>query len=96
MGDKPDAGEKDFLQKPPYQAADPAAFDRKLQGGCHCGRVKYWLSREQPLNAKFCHCRGCQVMHGKCVNPICLPEANLSGDNQVHRSSGLLSSTKKI
>lgn len=55
----------DFLQKPPYRAVDPATFDKKLQGGCHCGRVKYWLSQDQPLNAKFCHCRGCQVMHGE-------------------------------
>ncbi|KAK6852363.1 hypothetical protein PG995_010914 [Apiospora arundinis] len=64
MADSQDATQKDFLQRPPYQAADPAAFDKKLQGSCHCGRVKYWLSREQPLNAKFCHCRGCQVLHG--------------------------------
>lgn len=71
MADSQDATQKDFLQRPPYQAADPAAFDKKLQGSCHCGRVKYWLSREQPLNAKFCHCRGCQVLHGK-LTKICL------------------------
>ncbi|KAK8128023.1 Mss4-like protein [Apiospora sp. TS-2023a] len=65
MTDSPEITRQgDFLQKPPYHAADPAAFDKKLQGSCHCGRVKYWLSKAEPLNAKFCHCRGCQVMHG--------------------------------
>ncbi|KAK8090542.1 Mss4-like protein [Apiospora phragmitis] len=64
MAGNPDIIQQDFLQRSPYHAADPAAFDKKLQGACHCGRVKYWLSKDQPLNAKFCHCRGCQVMHG--------------------------------
>jgi hypothetical protein len=26
--------------------------------------VQYQLSREKPLDAKFCHCKTCQVIHG--------------------------------
>ncbi|PQE24219.1 glutathione-dependent formaldehyde-activating family gfa protein [Rutstroemia sp. NJR-2017a BVV2] len=39
-------------------------FKALYEGGCHCGRVKYQLSREKPLDAKFCHCSTCQVIHG--------------------------------
>ncbi|KAG0646421.1 hypothetical protein D0Z07_7356 [Hyphodiscus hymeniophilus] len=39
-------------------------FRALYEGGCHCGRVKYQLSREKPLDAKFCHCSTCQVLHG--------------------------------
>ena len=30
---------------------------------CYCGRVKYQV-RGEPESAKFCHCRGCQQLHG--------------------------------
>jgi hypothetical protein len=30
---------------------------------CFCGRVKYEV-RGDPESAKFCHCRGCQQLHG--------------------------------
>lgn len=39
-------------------------FDVKWNGSCHCGRVKYQLSREVPLDAKYCHCTTCQRLHG--------------------------------
>lgn len=39
-------------------------FKALYEGSCHCGRVRYQLSRERPLEAKFCHCRTCQVLHG--------------------------------
>lgn len=48
--------------RPPYQHVE--GFEKKLEGSCHCGRVKYWLKRDKPLDAKYCHCRGCQVLHG--------------------------------
>lgn len=41
-------------------------FKALYEGGCHCGRVKYQLSREKPLDAKYCHCGTCQVLHGVC------------------------------
>lgn len=39
-------------------------FPVKWRGGCHCGRVKYQLSRERPLASKYCHCTTCQRLHG--------------------------------
>ena len=36
----------------------------KYRAYCHCQRVSYALRRERPLDAKYCHCRGCQIMHG--------------------------------
>lgn len=51
--------------RPPYQIQPPDEFGTiKWRGKCHCGQVTYSLNRERPLNAKFCHCRGCQLMHG--------------------------------
>ncbi|KAJ5300282.1 hypothetical protein N7508_007525 [Penicillium antarcticum] len=31
---------------------------------CLCGKNIYLLKQDKPLNAKFCHCRGCQITHG--------------------------------
>lgn len=54
-------------QQPPYAYSEDgeAAFEKKLEGKCQCGRVRYWLKSDKPLSSKFCHCRGCQVLHGK-------------------------------
>ncbi|KND89954.1 hypothetical protein TOPH_05365 [Tolypocladium ophioglossoides CBS 100239] len=54
---------------PPYQQPDRpsverAAFRRKLRGACHCGRIVYWLSKDEPLASKYCHCNDCKVLHG--------------------------------
>ncbi|KAL2874061.1 hypothetical protein SGCOL_010742 [Colletotrichum sp. CLE4] len=40
------------------------AFHKKIRGACQCGQVTYWLSKDEPLASKFCHCRDCQKMHG--------------------------------
>lgn len=54
-----------WKHRPPYQIQDLNEFGEiKWRAHCECGKVKYSLKRDQPLNAKFCHCRGCQVMHG--------------------------------
>ncbi|KAH7026383.1 Mss4-like protein [Microdochium trichocladiopsis] len=72
------SGSNDRWQdEPPYKltvqkAADAGAdttgrrekFEKKLEAQCHCGRVRYWISRDKPLVAKFCHCHGCQKLHG--------------------------------
>ena len=42
---------------------DPNFYVR-YQASCHCGKVKYQLSREKPLDSKFCHCTTCQKLHG--------------------------------
>lgn len=50
----------------PYKVHDDAEDFRVLyEGGCHCGRVRYQLSRDKPLDAKYCHCTTCQTLHGK-------------------------------
>lgn len=57
--------EEAWKHRPPYQIQSPEEFGPvKWHGKCHCGQITYSLSREKPLNAKFCHCRGCQLMHG--------------------------------
>ncbi|KAJ0416370.1 Mss4-like protein [Aspergillus carlsbadensis] len=57
-----DPGYKD---RPPYKIRPDADFgEAKWRGSCHCGQVTYKISRQTPLNAKYCHCRGCQVTHG--------------------------------
>ncbi|EXU98843.1 glutathione-dependent formaldehyde-activating enzyme [Metarhizium robertsii] len=51
--------------KPPYQPPDTRSqFRREIQGSCHCRKVLYWISTDKPLASKFCHCVGCQVIHG--------------------------------
>ena len=34
-----------------------------LQGGCHCGAVRYEMS-EQVKHSSLCHCRDCRVCAG--------------------------------
>ncbi|KFH45385.1 hypothetical protein ACRE_038390 [Hapsidospora chrysogenum ATCC 11550] len=55
--------------RPPYQRPDESSperekFEKKLRGECHCGQVVYWLSTDNPLDVKYCHCHDCQVLHG--------------------------------
>ncbi|KAL4995425.1 Mss4-like protein [Aspergillus recurvatus] len=57
-----DPGYKD---RPPYKIRSDEEFGPvKWRASCNCGQVTYKISRELPLNAKYCHCRGCQVTHG--------------------------------
>jgi hypothetical protein len=49
----------------PYKVhSNDENFKALYEGSCHCGRIQYQLSREKPLDAKFCHCNTCQVLHG--------------------------------
>lgn len=51
----------------PYKIhEDDPDFEALYEGSCHCGRVQYQLSREKPLESKYCHCGTCQVLHGVC------------------------------
>lgn len=51
--------------KEPYKIHDKGSdFKALYEGECHCGKVKYELSREKPLDAKYCHCTTCQTLHG--------------------------------
>ncbi|KAJ6119057.1 hypothetical protein N7471_013008 [Penicillium samsonianum] len=56
---------EDYTKRPPYLLQPLQEFGEiKWHAQCQCGEVKYALRRERPLNAKFCHCRQCQVLHG--------------------------------
>lgn len=83
--------------RPPYAIQSPEQFGPvQWRGRCHCGRITYSLNREKPLNAKFCHCRGCQLMHGLPLFPLdayCI-DAELMRTVKEPPSNGPLSSTK--
>ncbi|OJJ44007.1 hypothetical protein ASPZODRAFT_122141 [Penicilliopsis zonata CBS 506.65] len=61
-----DTGEEEsWKHRPPYRIQSLEEFGPvKWKGTCKCGQIAYYLNRDKPLKAKFCHCRGCQVMHG--------------------------------
>ena len=48
---------------PEYAALDDPVFIPRYRAACFCGSVRYEVSAE-PVDAKFCHCRACQVLHG--------------------------------
>ena len=52
-------------RSPYLSPSERDSFSIKLTASCHCGRVKYHLNEDEPLDSKFCHCRGCQVIHGE-------------------------------
>lgn len=57
--------DEQWKHRPPYNIQSPQELGPvRWRGYCQCRKISYVLNREQPLNAKFCHCRGCQVMHG--------------------------------
>ena len=55
----------EWKHRAPYRVHDnDPNFHVRYSGSCHCGRVQYQLSREKPLDAKYCHCTTCQKIHG--------------------------------
>lgn len=48
---------------PEYASSDDPAFIPEYRASCFCGRVRYEVSAE-PVDAKLCHCRACQALHG--------------------------------
>lgn len=64
-GNSIDRKEDEWKHREPYRIhSNDEEFPVKWTGGCHCGKVKYQLSREKPLASKFCHCTTCQRLHG--------------------------------
>ncbi|KIK57693.1 hypothetical protein GYMLUDRAFT_172107 [Collybiopsis luxurians FD-317 M1] len=64
-GDSTDRPEDQWKYREPYRIHESnETFPVKWRGGCHCGKVKYQLSREKPLASKYCHCTTCQRLHG--------------------------------
>lgn len=61
-------GKHEWKTRPPYSIhQDNDKFDVKHEASCHCGKVKYQLSRDIPLDSKLCHCTTCQTQHGTSV-----------------------------
>ena len=48
---------------PEYASLDDSAFVPKYRAACFCGSVRYEVSAD-PVEAKICHCKGCQTLHG--------------------------------
>lgn len=48
---------------PAYGLVEDEGFVVKYRARCHCGRVRYEVGAD-PVDAKLCHCRACQVLHG--------------------------------
>jgi hypothetical protein len=66
-GTTTDREEDQWKHREPYKVHEnDADFKAVWNAGCHCGKVKYQLSREKPLSAKYCHCTTCQRLHGSC------------------------------
>ena len=69
-GDNGDQGEmhgesNEWKYRAPYSVHDnDPNFHVRYEGSCHCGKVQYQLSREKPLDSKYCHCTTCQKLHG--------------------------------
>ena len=58
-------GLNDWKTKAPYKLHEPNdGFKARYEAACHCGKVEYELSREEPLDSKLCHCTTCQTQHG--------------------------------
>ena len=75
------AGESEhaWMDEAPYRLHQShEAFDVKHEASCHCGRVKYQLSREAPLDSKLCHCTDCQIQHGMLSAVVHLPAGRSS------------------
>src|SRR4029078_10500700 len=48
---------------PDYASIGDDRFVAIYRARCHCGAVSYEVAAE-PVDAKICHCRTCQVLHG--------------------------------
>ena len=46
-----------------YASAEDPHYRAQYNAQCHCGRVTYQVCAD-PVDAKVCHCRDCQTLHG--------------------------------
>ncbi|KAF2153494.1 hypothetical protein K461DRAFT_278303 [Myriangium duriaei CBS 260.36] len=57
-------GISEWKKRAPYRVHESNdGFKARYEASCHCGKVKYQLSREAPLDSKLCHCTTCQTQH---------------------------------
>ena len=74
-GDNGDEGNtegehNEWKHRAPYKVHDnDPNFHARYEASCHCGKVQYQLSREKPLDCKYCHCTTCQKLHGTKYTP---------------------------
>lgn len=65
-----DSAAPEWKKRAPYRIHEKnEGFKALYDASCHCGRVKYQLSREKPLESKLCHCTTCQTQHGESPTP---------------------------
>lgn len=88
-------GVQDWQKKAPYKIHEPNdKFNARYEASCHCGKVKYQLSREEPLDSKLCHCTTCQTQHGELdvdrlnIVPVYLPRHSRPFPMGRHLSQG--------
>lgn len=59
MHGQTDPQKDEWKKRPPYKIHDSNGdFNALYEASCHCGKVKYQLSRDAPLDSKLCHCVG--------------------------------------
>jgi hypothetical protein len=58
------------MDRPPYKVE--GEFRPIYKGACFCEKVTFEIARERPLEAKFCHCEGCQRLHGAPFQWVCI------------------------
>eukprot|EP01006_Ploeotia_vitrea_P063199 TRINITY_DN85105_c0_g1_i1.p2 TRINITY_DN85105_c0_g1~~TRINITY_DN85105_c0_g1_i1.p2 ORF type:complete len:169 (+),score=16.10 TRINITY_DN85105_c0_g1_i1:26-532(+) len=59
-----DEGAKPWLLEPPYGCGGGnAETQAKYVAQCHCGAVQFEATAD-PVDAKICHCKGCQQLQG--------------------------------
>ena len=46
-----------------YASPEDVTFAPRYEARCHCGAVRYEVDAD-PVDAKICHCRECQRLHG--------------------------------
>lgn len=63
MNNQPESTQSTKEWQHPYTIQTETELASKWRGKCLCGKVTYILKQAKPLNAKYCHCRGCQVAH---------------------------------
>ena len=52
---------KEFGEK--FASITDGSFTAKYRASCYCNAVEYEV-RSEPVDAKICHCLGCQKLHG--------------------------------
>ncbi|WP_439533810.1 GFA family protein [Polymorphobacter sp.] len=62
----------------------------RLEGGCHCGKVRFSIDDKAVLMTGYCHCSICRRLSGAPVNAwvaVMPGDLDLTGDVATYRSS---------